>query len=267
MPVIRMVVMSTISLMQRKEQKYRELAHLLAFKESIPDFPHGKIPKNKEHPDFPISSSTKTIGIEHTEVFHKPKKNGCTLQAEENYIFQILNRSKRLYDCSNNVPVVVWVNISIGTQFSKRQIDSIAKALVQVVKNNIPEDEKESIELKRNWRAEDQLPKKISSITIIRFGNRENSAWLPIGLGGAVPEITYDLVQESINRKNHKVDNYRIKCDEIWLLIVVYGFLPSTWFDVTGNALEEKYISDFDRTYLFDFQNKKAIHLKTEPLK
>ncbi|MEX0720586.1 MAG: hypothetical protein WD059_07950 [Balneolaceae bacterium] len=199
--------------MSRKEQKNQELAHLLAFKESIPDFPEGEIPKDKEHPDFPISTSNKIVGIEHTEVFHEPRKNGTTMQAEENYIFQILNKSKRLFDSSNNEPVVVWVSFSIGTQFSKRQIDSIAKALVQRVKNNIPE-QNETIKIRQTWEADDPLPKEITSITVIRFENREKSGWAPVSLGGAIPEIPFNFIQESINRKNQKVSNYRIKCDE-----------------------------------------------------
>lgn len=239
---------------------------MLAFKDSISDFPDGDIPKDKEHPDFPISTSDKTVGIEHTEIFHKPRKNGTTLQAEENYIFQILSKSKKVYDDSNNVPVVVWISFAIGARFAKRQIDSIAKALVRIVEKNIPK-QNETTEIKRTWRANDPLPKEVSSVTIIRFGNREKSEWAPIGLGGAVPEIPHEFVQESINRKNMKVGEYRYRCDEIWLLIVVYGFLPSTWFDVSGSALEQHYISDFDRTYLFDFQYKRAFLLNTEPPK
>jgi hypothetical protein len=252
--------------MSRKEQKHRELAHLLAFKESIPDFPDGEITEDKEHPDFQISTSGKTVGIEHTEIFHVSRKNGTTLQAEENYIVQILSKSKKLYDSSNGVPVVVWVNFSIGAHFTKRRIEPIAKVLVSIVESNIPEANG-TVEIRSTWKSEDPLPKEISSVTIILYEDRKQSGWAPIGLGGAVPEIPHEFVQKRITRKNEKVDEYRLRCDEIWLLIVVYGFFPSTWFDVSGSALEEFYVSDFDRTYLFDFQNTKAFRLSSKTQK
>ena len=81
-----------------------------------------------------------------------------------------------------------------------------------------------------------------------------------------MPDIPSDLVLARINQKNDKVGKYREQCDEIWLLIVVDGFLPSTWFDVSGEALKQTYQSSFDRTYLFDFQKKKAIRLSTQVL-
>lgn len=248
--------------MSRKEQKYHELAHLLAFKETVSDFPDGNIPEDQENPDFLISTSEKTIGIEHTEIFHEIKKSGTTLQAEESYIFKILHKAKKLYNESNNIPLIIWVDLRIGTDFKKRNIDSIAKNLVRIVEENIPEQESFN-EVKKTWEIDDPLPKVVSSITIIRFGSLTKSSWAPIGISGAMPNVPPEFVQKSIDKKNPKVEDYKKRCDEVWLVIVVYGYLPSTLFEVSGKAISELYSSNFDRTYLFDFQKNKSFLLKT----
>lgn len=248
--------------MSRKEQKYHELAHLLAFKETISDFPNGNIPEDQENPDFPITTPEKTIGIEHTEVFHESKKNGTALQAEENYIFNILHKAKKFYNESKNIPLIVWIDLKIGTDFKKRNIDSIARNLVRIVEENIPEQDSFN-EVKRTWEIDDPLPKVVSSIMIIRFGSLTESSWSPIGLSGAMPKVPPEFVQKSIDKKNPKVEDYKKRCAEVWLVIVVYGYLPSTLFEVSGKALSEIYNSNFDRTYLFDFQKKKSFLLKT----
>lgn len=248
--------------MSRKEQKKHELAHLLAFKDTISDFPEGNIPDNEENPDFPISTPEKIIGVELTEIFHEPKINGTTLQAEENYIFEILRKAKELYKTSKNLPIIVWVDLRIGTDFKKRSIDSISKSLVRIVEENIP-DEDSFKEVRKTWEIDDPLPKVISSITIIRFGSLTKSRWGPTGIGGAMPPIPHEFVQKSIDKKNSKLESYRKRCDEVWLVLVVYGFLPSTFFEVSGKALTVVYNSNFERTYLFDFQKKKSLILKT----
>jgi len=247
--------------MSRIEQKNRELAHLSAFRESITDFPTGEINNDQKNPDFIIHSDHKLIGIEHTEIFHEANKDNRTLQAKENYIFKILNRAKEIYDSSNNKSVVVWVNFSSNPRLGTNKIDPISDSLVEIVKENIPEIN-QTKKIRHTWSKGDPLPEEIGSITIGNFRSQDKSSWHP-PMAGFQPEVPIQYVQKSIDKKNGKVKDYLKICDDIWLLIVVYELWPSTLFDVSGEALNKSYLSKFDRTYLFDFQNKQAYKLKT----
>ena len=252
--------------MSVKEKKYHELAHIIAFKGTISDFPEGDIPKDQENPDFPIYANGKTIGIELTRVFHESKKNGNSLQAEETYVFDIVHKAKELYSKAINVPIIVWIDLRIGTDFKKQSIDTIAAELVHFVKKRIPEQNSYK-EVKRTSKIDDPLSKVVYSVTILRFETLTRSSWIPIGISGAIGILPPEFVQQRIDKKNPRVQDYKQKCDEIWLVIVVYGLLPSSFFEVSGKVISETYSSNFDRTYLFDFQKNKSYFLKTQPVK
>lgn len=81
-------------------------------------------------------------------------------------------------------------------------------------------------------------------------------------MAGAEPEVPTSYIRERIQDKNTKITEYRDRCDEIWLLLVVDGGRPSTFFDVAGEVLENVYDSKFDQTYLSDFQRKQVHELK-----
>jgi hypothetical protein len=82
-------------------------------------------------------------------------------------------------------------------------------------------------------------------------------------MSGFEPELPTSLVEKRIEDKNTKLPDYRSRCSVVWLMIVVDGGRPSTFFDVSGQALDKTYESGFDRIYLFDFQNSKAYRLMT----
>ena len=244
------------------DQKEKEYAHLLEFKESIPDFPMGQISLHVEHPDFLIQSATKTIGIEHTEVYHKPRKDGSSLQATETYVHQILRRAKEIHENIGGKPALVSLNLSSRARLNKAKVEPLATTLADIVQARMPPNQ-ESTEIKQTWNDKSVLPREFSFVNIFRNDSLKDPVWGPV-MASAIPDITSDFVQARIDQKNDRISKYRAQCDEVWLLIVVYGFLPSTWFNVSGEALKQTYQSSFDRTYLFDFQQRRAIQLSTQ---
>lgn len=246
--------------MSRKSQQSREKVHLIAFKEGFEGFPKGEI-INDERPDFLIKNEKNVIGIELTELFHKPRKDGTILQARENHIFEILNAARELYNSINFATVNVHVNFSIHAKLRKRKAKRLSVKLVDIVKKNIPS---EDIATKTILRASscNILPPELSMVKIVRLDGIEKSNFYPTGIGGAIPKIPAEYIEEGIRSKNEKVEEYRYRCDKIWLLLVVDGFLPSSWFEVDGSALEKTYDSNFDKTYILDFQRKRSFLLK-----
>lgn len=247
--------------MSRKYQQNREKAHLLTFKESIKKFPEGEI-INYERPDFLIKNDQHITGIELTELFHEPRKDGTILQARENYIFEILNETTQLYNSLNFSTVNVHVIFSVHAKLGKRKVDRLVEQLVDIVKKNIPTENKAHTTIRRA-STNNILPSELSMVKVVRLDGIEKSKFYPTGIGGAIPEIPTEFIEEGISSKNEKVEEYRNCCDKIWLLLVVDGFLPSSWFEVKGPALKETYSSNFDKTYILDFQHKNSFLLKT----
>ena len=144
----------------------------------------------------------------------------------------------------------------------KRKVDRLAEQLVDIVKENIPTENKAYTTIRRTL-TNNMLPSELSMVKVVRLDSIEESKFYPTGIGGAIPEIPAEFIEEAINLKNKKVEEYRSRCDKIWLLLVVDGFLPSSWFEVKGPALEETYKSNFDKTYILDFQHENSFLLKT----
>lgn len=249
--------------MKLSDKKQKEYAHLLAFKDSISDFPTGAINFDVEQPDFLIQSATGIVGIEHTEMYHEPREDGRSLQATETYVHQILRRAKEIHKDKGGKAALVWLNLTSGARLNKAKVEPLATTLADLVQTRMPPN-LEPTEIRQTWDDKSVLPHEFSSVTIFCADSIQEPVWGPV-MASAFPEIPSDFVQARIDQKNDKVNQYLVQCDEVWLLIVVYGFLPSTWFDVSGEALKETYQSSFARTYLFDFQKRNAIRLSTQP--
>jgi hypothetical protein len=244
------------------DQKKKEYVHLLAFRECISDFPEGQVCLDVKHPDFLIKSATKTIGIEHTEVYHEPRKDASSLQATETYVYQILRRAKEIHGNLGHKPAFVWLDLSSGAGLNKAKVESLAITLADIVQARMPAN-LQSTEISQTWNDKNVLPREFSSVTIFRVDGQKDPSWGAV-MAGAIPDIPSEFVQARIDQKNGRIRKYRAHCDEVWLLIVVYGFLPSTWLNVSGEALKQTYQSSFDRTYLFGFQQRRAIQLSTQ---
>jgi hypothetical protein len=249
--------------MSLSEQEQRELAHLRAFRASVSDFPAGNIPAEGEEsqPDFRVFSAQRVVGIEHTEIYHKGGGRGIPLQARETYMEQITRRAQKIYESRENPPVSVWPSFSTNARLGSSNVDSLAEQLADIVEDNLP-PKGESADLKQSWSAADRLPRQFYAVRILRYGGPDAQFWFP-PMSGFEPELPVSLVKERIEAKNAKRSDYRSRCDAVWLLIVVDGSRPSTFFDVSGQALRETYDSSFDRTYLFDFQKREAHQLAT----
>lgn len=250
--------------MSISDQVERELAHLLAFKEAHLRFPEGDIPREDRNskPDFRVVSPERVIGIEHTEIYHEQGGRGIPLQARGTYMERITRIAQEIYQSRDNPPVSVWPHFTTNARLGVGNVDNLAEELAEIVEHNLPE-KNSSVELKQSWSSSDPLPRQFSAIQILRYGDGQ-PPWFP-PMVGAEPEVPTSYIQKRVQDKNAKVAEYRGRCDEVWLLMVIDGSRPSTFLDVAGGALSSVYESRFDRTYLFGFQQKQVHELRTDP--
>lgn len=86
------------------------------------------------------------------------------------------------------------------------------------------------------------------------------ASWYP-NRGGGYGEADVARVQETIDRKSQKLDKYRAKCVRVWLVIVVDGFAPSSFMDLSGAAIGHTYWSPFDRVFYFESFDRRVVRL------
>ncbi len=79
-------------------------------------------------------------------------------------------------------------------------------------------------------------------------------------LASFVPTVNPQQIQDILNEKNSRCADYRKKCDEVWLLIVVDRFKASSFSMIPEGITEHDYTHEFDAAYLFfyDYPDKQT---------
>jgi hypothetical protein len=81
---------------------------------------------------------------------------------------------------------------------------------------------------------------------------------------GFIPQITPIQLQEKIDKKDQKLDNYKFKCSKRWLLIVADDLRVPSTVDITVLASTHRYITRFDRVFFFWNSTRRYIELQVE---
>ena len=239
-----------------------ELVHFAAFWEVEEDLPDGDLfddPPDSS-PDYRVDTGKDVLGVEHTRIYQQHDGEELPRQALETYIPEVIREAEEEYKSRRNPHVHVNVHFSSDAYLGKDMIEEVARELVGFVEQRIPEPgEKARFS---DLRGDRNLPKQIWGLSILRFEEAVRTSWSHPDTVW-VSQLTPEYVQERINAKNGKVASYRENCDRIWLLLVFNGTL-STSFDIGPELPDHTFESDFDRTYLFDFENEESLLLRTE---
>jgi hypothetical protein len=86
--------------------------------------------------------------------------------------------------------------------------------------------------------------------------------WGP-NYGYAVPGVSIDLIEERLRDKESRLDEYRRRCDEVWLLIVTDTGTRASHFDVPGSVVSATYSTGFERLYLLIIFHHSLLRLST----
>jgi hypothetical protein len=108
---------------------------------------------------------------------------------------------------------------------------------------------------------EEDLP--FHSIRLIRFPRLSQPHW-SVATAGFVAEEFSELVQETILKKSLRASDYREKCESCWLLVVVSGFGPSSFFSASEKTATHVYESQFDETFYLEIRSNRLICLQTQ---
>lgn len=240
-------------------KKERELAHLLCFKEVCSFFPEGRI-EPTERPDFVVHASTGLLGIEHTEVFQPGLPHGGSIQAQESLRKRVVSRAKDFYTRSCSLLLHVYVFFNRGIEIKKQDTANMAKVLAQLVGEASPGIGK-IVKLEPTWETWKNFPEEIAYILIHRDKRYKGSDWIAVS-AGFVPSIAPEDIQARIEAKESKLDDYKTRCSEVWLVIVADEFQVSSTVNLARPVMEHGYATEFDRVFFFCNYERKFFEFK-----
>jgi hypothetical protein len=223
--------------------KELELFYLEKFKENFPDFPKGKIDSD-ESPDFLVEAPNEIVGIEITSFYRQTSSSTRPpLQQRQSIRHKIIALAKSYYDQKGLPPVFAGVHFDLNFHCRKSEIQPIAKRLVGLAEQSLLDPTPEKI-----WRRDDI---QLSGIDLLSFKKCKAESYWDAPLGSFVPTTSPQQIQNIFDEKNALCNEYRKKCDNIWLLIVMNRFDPASFSLISEITLENKYSHSFDAAFLF----------------
>jgi hypothetical protein len=236
-------------------KKLRELRHLSRFKESVDWWPEGNL-VHKDRPDFTIEARSGRIGIEHTELLKVDSQRGSSLKAQES-LWTVVTEMVIGNLAKEGVP---FVDVHIARHphwpLQKARRSELAKDLCRLISEHVPLVNERSY-LRSRFRDRVDLPKEIISIRIARFGQLSKHH-CHFSLAGFMPELTEAEIRAVVSEKETRISSYQESCSEVWLLIVVDGGAPSSFFDIPNSIADIKLSTAFDRVFIFEYFSGKS---------
>lgn len=241
-----------------------ERRHLTKLKELCVDFPEGelKFAAKGEKPDLIVKGPKKMIGVEHTRLFHPPSDRGLIRQEQESLRAQAVAKAKQMFETKSDLQldVAFHFNDTYGLavdpslfRMTSAKVDSIAQSLADFVINHVPNvNDWKRID---RYQYRDEIPVEVRSVDMFRQPDQIEGLWQSPE-GGVLARLTPSFLQDAIDRKETKYDDYRKKCNTVWLMMAASGWSISSAFDLeqSQGALEHTYVTRFERVFvLMDF--------------
>lgn len=225
--------------------KETELFYLLKFKENFPSFPHGDVCPD-ERPDFLIKTATKIVGLEVTHLYREMTSSGMhpPLQQRESVRQKIMSLAKSIYDSKGLPSVFVSVHFDLNFYCCKSEMQRVAERLV-----NLAEQSLSGLPQEKIWRVYEIEIGGVMMVSV-RSWKAEKSHWNH-PLASFVPTVNPQQIQSILDGKNARCADYRKKCDEIWLIIIIDRLKPSSFSMVPDAVTEHRYTHGFDSAFLF----------------
>ena len=214
------------------------------FKENFPAFPNGKIVPD-ESPDFLIQSPNEIVGIEITG-FYRQTSSGTKppLQQRQSVKRKIITLAKSSYDQKGLPPVFVGVHFALNFHCRKSEVQPISEKLVNLAEKSLSNSETEKI-----WRRDDIRLNGVDLLSVKKM-NLAKSYW-SAPLASFVPTASSQQIQNILDDKDALCDEYRKKCDKIWLVVVMNRFDPASFSLISETTLGNEYSHSFDSAFLF----------------
>lgn len=212
-----------------------------------------------EEPDFLVSEG-RLVGVELTELYWEEVSGALPHQATEALRDRIAEMAWRKYDGKELLPVYVSAHFNPSCVLSKRDVPRLSDAIANWAANHIPAEGSPFYE-DYDWENRAYFPEEVDHLSIWRFPGFKKSFFSSPG-AAFIPELCRNDIERALRLKDPKVETYRKKCDEAWLLINCDGGRLSNAFKLSDGVLDEVFDSSFDRVFLFEHVAAKVHELR-----
>ncbi len=224
--------------------KETERFYLDKFKENFPGFPKGTVCPD-ERPDFLVKTEQGVVGIEITEFFRDMADAiQSPLQQREAVRRKIMEQANAFADKRGFLVAYVFVHFDLNFNCKASEISIIASKLVEVAEGRFQIGQNDEY-IRRH---EIQIP-GIAALSLKR--TRGSTSIWRAPLGSFVPTMNPQQIQDILDQKNCRCDEYGKKCDEIWLVIVMDRFRASSFALIPEGVANSVYAHRFDSAFLF----------------
>lgn len=240
-------------------KKARERYFLNEVAEIYPGFPEGEI-NNSESPDFIIKQDNKIIGIELVD-YVRGQNEGESLKRRNEILHEnLIKKAREKFESKHHIPLMIRIIWKENHSFHQSEITELAKDVVSLVEKNIPLQLFEQIDIEWDELYGTSLENICDSIIVIRVRNENQWSDIPSDW----TEIQIDEIQQLINAKNDKVQDYLQHCETVRLIIVADGNYMSSNIDLTDEVTNNIFKSPFEQVIIYDRSSRRVVPLKLQ---
>jgi len=253
--------------MTRPGQKHVERWILERFLESLGEAAPGQSSSflADESPDFLMGNVIPCqLGIEIVELNHPHAQgSGLRLRQEEGIQEHLCRIIERRWDTATTPIAEVSLHLLGHRPPRKHEKPTIADAILAVVRAHMPKEEGVSQVLRDDLWQHPVLGRQVQSLTVARWSGLDRP-YVTAPRAAFLPPLSHELLQVTFEAKNAKADQYRKRCQEVWLIAVHNNSTLATHFSPHDSAVADTYDLAFDRTFLFDVIRKESREIKAQ---
>ncbi len=240
-------------------RKRREQDHLKCFLLSRGSS-LDEIIEPSERPDFILRRSDgSVVGIELTGHL---RDNGKRLRGQESEEDKAVDHARRIHE-SRELPLVDVAVLWLGHYcLTSKRRKELAPKIPDLVASSMPDEGQYAI-LENTGLPDPPVPKEVRSIRIGRFHGITENHWAVLR-AGYICQISPEEVVNVLRKKEKELPAYRCNCDQVWLVIVIEGLRVSSLVELGETVGWHEYETDFDRAFLLQFFEGRAIELRTK---
>lgn len=232
----------------RPEQKERERRAVERFRELYAGFPPAEPEDCPEPLDFIVRQPPRPcIGIEVTDFVIGDRAEGSQLNAYQRLASTIAEAAQDAHRALNAPPVIAAIKFQRSLVCRSRDMRRFAEVIAAQVA-----DLARTSGAGELHASDSRLPEGVDYVTV-RTGASENSHFLVTEAqwyGTLLPADIDDVIAS----KEGKLQVYRLKCPQAWLLIVVDAFKLSGMVEPAPELATASYPTGFDAVFLlYDF--------------
>jgi len=201
-------------------------------------------PEDTEGPDFLIPSGTCTIGVEVTRLVSTRAPNQDNPSQASRVLDDLVGRIFAQYNQLGGPPVNASLKFRDGLRLAREDVAPFAKELAVLLADRIGQE-----------RAPQPPPQSIE-VSLDLHGLLRVGAW-PVAAGrnpywhrdvsGMVDTAQREDILATLAGKERKIESYRLRADEIWLLIVCDFMANGLFIDPPAEPVGFAIDSAFDR--------------------